>query len=69
LVLLNLNGPQTLDSVLGFGVVMSLMGVDLTHAQGEKREGQELEDILSRSAVCHGWEEGVLLCGSFGVSG
>lgn len=69
LVLFNLDGPQALGSVLWLGVVVSLVRVDLAHAQSQQREGQELEDILGGGAVGHGWEEGTLLCGGFRVGG
>lgn len=69
LVLLNLDGPLALDSVLGFGVIVSFVRIDLAHSQREKRKGEELEDVLSGGAVGHGWEERVLLCGGFGVGG
>lgn len=69
LVLLDLDGPQALDSVLGLGVVVSCVRVDLAHSQGQEREREELEHVLGGGTVCHGWEEGVLLCGGFGVGG
>lgn len=67
LVLLDFDGPLALDAVLGLRVVVAFMGVDFAYAQGEKREWEELEDVLGGGAVCDGWEEGVLLCGGFGV--
>lgn len=69
LVLLDLDGPQTLDTVLGFGVVVSCMRVDLAYPQSEERKREELKHVLGGGAVCHGWENGVLLCGGFGVGG
>lgn len=67
LVLLDLDGPQALDAVLGFGVVVAGVGVDFGDAEGEEGEGEELEDVFSGGAVCHRGEEGIFLCGGFGV--
>lgn len=68
-MLLDLHGPQALSAVLGFGVVVAGVRVDLGHSQSEKRQWKELEYILGRGAVGDRREEGVFLAGCFGVGG
>lgn len=62
LVLLDADGPQTLDA-LGLGVVVAfvtMLGVDLGDAKGEEGEREQLECVLGRGAVVDFREEGVL---------
>ncbi len=69
LLLLDLNGPETLNS-LGFvgagGVVMAFVGIGFGYAEGEQREREELECVFEGGPVGDFWEEGVLAAG-FGV--
>lgn len=69
LMLLDLHGPLALDTVLGLGVVVSLVRVDLADTEGEQGEREQLEDVLGGGAVGHGWEDGVLFSSGFGVGG
>jgi len=48
LLLLDLYGPEPLDSLLGLrgGVVVAFVGVGLGDTEGEEGEGEELEDFL-----------------------
>lgn len=69
LVLFDFHRPQSLDTVLGFGVVVTGMRVDLADPKSQKGERKELEYVLGRGTVCNGGQKGVFLCGSFGVGG
>jgi len=66
LLLLDLDGPETLDALrlVGAGsVAVTLMRVDLGDAQREQRHGQQLECVFEGGAVGDLGEEGVLLAG------
>ena len=69
MLLLDLDCPETLDPlrlVCPWGVVVSFMGIDFGHSEGEEREGKELERIFEGGAVGDLGEQRVLLAG-FGV--
>lgn len=62
LLLFDLDGPQALDSFLGFGrgVVVTLVGVRFRDAEGEEGEREELEDFGFGSLRRHFWKQRVL---------
>lgn len=68
LVLLDLDGPESLDSVLGLGVVVPSVRVDFCDAECEEGEWEEFEGVFGGGAVGYRGELRVLFA-CFGVFG
>lgn len=62
LLLLNLDIPETLDSLL---FLLFLRLLDLGYTQGEERKWQELEGVFGTGAVGDGGKKGILLASLF----
>ena len=68
MVLFDLDGPESLDSVFGLSMVVPGVGVNLCDTQCEEGEGEEFEGVFGRGAVGYRGKLGVLLA-CFGIFG
>lgn len=71
LLLLNFDGPEAFDSFLflgGWSMVVAFMWVGFANTEGEEGEREEFERFGCGGGVSDSGQEGVLLCGSFGIS-